>query len=295
MAKAKKKAAKTSRKTPRAVAKGAARTSRVAAQRMTDHVRIVPLHHPKPMVAYEDLAHDDHDLYDGKVHTAPTNAQLVYNDGPLLTAVEVYTIFWGKSWQANSKAAALMKQINDFFKDIMKSSLITQMNEYSVPGKKIGFGSFVGTKVVTAAAPVKSITDTQVATTLKKWLASKVAPKGSANRLYFIYLEPGIVSIMGGSKSCQNYCGYHNHTGSIYYAVMPYPTCAGCLGGMSVIDAITGTSSHELCEAITDPVPGSGWYDQVNGEIGDICAWSFKKIGNWTVQLEWSNQQGKCV
>ena len=28
------------------------------------------------------------------------------------------------------------------------------------------------------------------------------------------------------------------------------------------------TSSHELCEAITDPVPGERWYDQTHGEIG---------------------------
>ena len=69
---------------------------------------------------------------------------------------------------------------------------------------------------------------------------------------------PGIVSIMGGSKSCQNYCGYHSNAGATYYAVMPYPTCSGCLGGMTALDAITGTSSHELCEAITDPVPGTG-------------------------------------
>jgi len=104
-----------------------------------------------------------------------------------------------------------------------------------------------------------------------------------------------IVSIMGGNKSCQNYCGYHNHVGKVYYAVMPYPTCNGCLGGMTAFDALTGTSSHELCEAITDPVPGSGWYDNANGEIGDICAWNFKKVAGYTVQLEWSNAQGKCV
>jgi hypothetical protein len=76
---------------------------------------------------------------------------------------------------------------------------------------------------------------------------------------------------------------------------MPYPTCAGCLGGMAAFDALTGTSSHEFCEAITDPVPGSGWYDQVNGEIGDICAWHFKKVAGYNVQMEWSNAQNKCL
>ena len=70
---------------------------------------------------------------------------------------------------------------------------------------------------------------------------------------------------------------------------------SGCLGGLSVMDALTGTSSHELCEAITDPVPGTGWYDQTNGEIGDICAWKFKTLAGYNVQLEWSNKDGKCV
>ncbi len=113
--------------------------------------------------------------------------------------------------------------------------------------------------------------------------------------LYFIYLDPGVVSIMGGSRSCQSYCGYHNNVAKVFYALMPYPSCTGCLGGQSVFDVLTGTSSHELCEAITDPIPGSGWYDDNNGEIGDICAWKFKKIAGYNVQLEWSNAAGKCI
>ena len=64
---------------------------------------------------------------------------------------------------------------------------------------------------------------------------------------------------------------------------------------MAAFDALTGTSSHELCEAITDPVPGEGWYDDVNAEIGDICAWSFKNVAGYKVQLEWSNAKNKCV
>ena len=59
--------------------------------------------------------------------------------------------------------------------------------------------------------------------------------------------------------------------------------------------ALTSSSSHELCEAITDPIPGQGWYDDSNGEIGDICAWKTKKLGPYTVQLEWSNAAEACV
>jgi len=63
---------------------------------------------------------------------------------------------------------------------------------------------------------------------------------------------------------------------------MPYPGCAGCLGSYASFVALTSTSSHELCEAITDPIPGQGWYDDANGEIGDICAWQTKQIGGYT-------------
>jgi len=52
---------------------------------------------------------------------------------------------------------------------------------------------------------------------------------------------------------------------------------------------------ERVFEAITDPIPGEGWYDDANGEIGDICAWQTKRLGNYTVQLEWSNKANKCM
>jgi hypothetical protein len=264
-----------------------------------EHIRTVPLHHPKPSVTFDELARSkrkekERDLFDGHPHPAPASAHLDYNGGPLLTHVQVYTIFWGTKWSSAS-GTHLMGKLNAFYQAILVSPLIDQLGEYSVPGKAIGHGAYIGTKVITAQAPVGSITDSVIRTRLKSWIAAGTVPKNTKNTLYFIYLDPGIISIMGGSKSCQNYCGYHDHTGSVYYAVMPYPTCSGCLGGMKAFDALTGTSSHELCEAITDPVPGSGWYDGVNGEIGDICAWNFKKVAGYTVQLEWSNKKNKCV
>jgi hypothetical protein len=42
----------------------------------------------------------------------------------------------------------------------------------------------------------------------------------------------------------------------------------------------------ERVSGITDPIPGAGWYDDTNGEIGDICAWKFKTVAGYTVQLE---------
>lgn len=242
-----------------------------------EHIRVVPLHQPAAAAP-----------------ARKAKAKLTYRGGALIQNVEVSTIFWGTKWGTPS-STDIMGKLNKFFTDILTSALIDQLAEYNVPGQTIGHGSFVGTKVITQNAPAASVTDSAIQTQLKKWIASKTIPKNTVNTLYFIYLDPGIVSIMGGSRSCQSYCGYHSNTGKIYYAVMPYPSCTGCLGGLQTFDALTGTSSHELCEAITDPVPGSGWYDDTHGEIGDICAWKFKQLLGYTTQLEWSNQRQKCV
>ena len=64
---------------------------------------------------------------------------------------------------------------------------------------------------------------------------------------------------------------------------------------LALLPALTSTSSHELSEAITDPIPGQGWYDDNNGEIGDICAWKTKQLGSFTIQLEWSNSANNCI
>jgi len=265
-----------------------------------EHVRVVPLYHPKPSVSIDELSgrrkkEADGDLFDGQAPAAPANAHLTYNGGALLTNVAVFTIFWGTKWGTTPASTTLMSDLNKFFTVILTSPLMDQLQAYNVPGQAIGHGAFIGTKLIKTNAPVGSITDSAVQKQLKSWIAAGTVPKSTKNTLYFIYLDPGIISIMGGSKSCQSFCGYHNHTGKVYYAVMPYPSCSGCLGGKAVFDALTGTSSHELCEAITDPVPGAGWYDNTNGEIGDICAWNFKQVSGYNVQLEWSNQQNKCV
>jgi hypothetical protein len=132
---------------------------------------------------------------------------------------------------------------------------------------------------------------------LQREISSNAAfPQPSPNTLYFVFLPSGTTVVQGGSSSCQQFCGYHDAIGNgIFYAVMPFPDCPGCLGGVAQLDALTSTSSHELCEAITDPIPGQGWYDDANGEIGDICAWKTKKLGKYAVQLEWSNRANKCL
>src|SRR5947209_19701560 len=200
------------------------------------------------------------------------DARLTYRNGPLLANVEVFTVFWGKLWGGTASSRSLMDRINRFFADILVSPLLDQLGEYGVPGKTIGHGSLTGSTAISANAPAGSVTDSALKQQLRRWIASRAVPKITRNTLYFIYLDPGTVSIMGGGRSCQSYCGYHNDAGKAYYAVMPYPTCGGCLGGLAARDARPGTSSHELCGAITHRVPGAGGYTAVTAGITDTRA-----------------------
>jgi hypothetical protein len=222
-------------------------------------------------------------------------AKLTYRNGPLLTGVHVYTIFWGAAWQQPPQSDLLTK-INTFFDFILASELIDQLAEYSVPGQKIGHGVLIGTNTLLAEPPGKTLQDSAIQQMIQTQISAGAFPANTPNNLYFVFLPPGVQVIQGGSASCKVFCGYHDAiNNSIFYAVMPYPGCAGCLGGLSDFDALTSTTSHELCEAITDPIPGQGWYDDNNGEIGDICAWKTRTLGGYTIQLEWSNKANTCM
>ena len=252
-----------------------------------DPIRVVPLHLPAGL-----------DLAAPGIPASPP-PQLTYRNGPLLGAVEVYVIFWGSDW-ANAPQSGIAQSLTQFFPFVLTSPLLDQMAEYSVPGTSIEHGRYLGSTNITTPTLHHSVTDKHIQRMLQQALGTNAAlPQPTPNTLYFIYLPPGVAAVQGGSRSCTAFCGYHNSIsaagGNIYYAVMPYPNCQGCLGGLAPLDALTSTSSHELCEAITDPVPGAGWYDDTHGEIGDICAWKTKALGAYTVQLEWSNKANSCI
>lgn len=152
-----------------------------------------------------------------------------------------------------------------------------------------------------ATAAQTQIDDNSVQTVLATLIKQGQVTPPDAQTLYLLFFPDTIQLTFGSDASCQTFCGYHNNfqydaTGTqVLYAVLPFPSCAGCLGGMHPIDALTSVVTHEVAEAITDPIPPQGWYDQTNGEIGDICAWQTRIESGHTVQLLWSNRQNSCV
>jgi hypothetical protein len=222
------------------------------------------------------------------------SANLTYRNGPLLTSVEIVSVFWGSDWN-DAANRQLMQGLNSFFRWVVTSPYIDQLDEYSVTNQPIGHGGFTGTVVVSDVVSA-SVTDSAMQQMVDSGIARKTLPGPTPNTLYFTFVPPGVTVVAGKDESCQAFCGYHDRSASgRYYAVVPYPGCAGCLSDLTPLDAMTSVCSHELAEAVTDPVPGQGWYDDTQGEIGDVCAWKNKKLGGYEVQLLWSNRAKQCV
>ena len=130
-----------------------------------DAIRIVPLHLP------DTLGQPTAEAAAALPAAAP---QLTYRNGPLLTAVEVFTIFWGPAWQ-QAPQSAMLTQINQFFDFILTSPLIQQLAEYSVPGKTIGNGKHTGTLTITTPKLKHSVSDTAIQHMLQQEIASNPA------------------------------------------------------------------------------------------------------------------------
>ncbi|KAJ3081488.1 hypothetical protein HDU99_005573, partial [Rhizoclosmatium hyalinum] len=144
--------------------------------------------------------------------------------------------------------------------------------------------------------------------------------KPTANTYYPIHFAPGISITQGGSASCSVFCAYHGTidisslnvgTKYLYYGVIPDQggSCAGgCGSNPSTVNNMFSVASHELAEAATDAAVGVAtvigsplaWYDQTNGENGDICnAQQGTTVGadgvTYVVQLTWSNSDNACI
>jgi hypothetical protein len=227
------------------------------------------------------------------VHSASYGSvpgQLNDHGGSVISSAAFLPIFYNAA-----TASALQNGIDTFLNSFSGSDpgmkVITQ---YSKSGNSISAtlghtADFVDNKT----AP-SSISDSGIRSYLTGLFnAGKLT--ANTNTVYGVYLPSGTRSTNGSSSSCTSYCGYHSsytYSGkTIKYAVFPYLTCSGCsLSGKTVVNMETIVSSHEIREAITDPV--DAWWESSSGyEADDKCAWHnlYQQSGGAWVQPEYSN------
>jgi hypothetical protein len=253
----------------------------------------------------------------------PAMPQVANSGGPVLTKPKVVPVFF--------PGFAYRTEILDFLSKLGKSAYWKAVSD------EYGVGAIEALPPIDATdAPPATLPDSAIQT----WLQSRFdgthpefganAIEGAVYALYYpstttIYLgnvpnpdagtsTDGGTHRGGGSQaSCRSFGGYHgdlkiNGAGASYAVV---PQCAS-FGPLNGADVVTGTSSHELIEAATDPFPMSApAYSMIDddhvvwtfvlgaGEVGDMCAQyddSFYKdneIG-YTVQRSWSNAAAKA-
>ncbi len=207
---------------------------------------------------------------------------VTYHGGALLTAVEAQAVYLGSDWNSNATLKTQSAAIDKYLADIVQSSYMDMMTN---AGYGVGRGT-ASAGVVDDVALNKSSTlsDSSIQSYLKSMISAAKVTVPDANRLYVVYVEPGVVVSLGRSTSQNSFLGYHGAFSAngkdIRYVVLPYPgspnPSPNSQGIANVIDELTMVTSHELAEAVTDPdvnYKGIGWYDdQLDGEIGDLTS-----------------------
>ncbi len=270
---------------------------------------------------------------DGKPVQPPAGAHLSYYGGPVMSNVQVVTVFW-----TSAVDAGVQTTMPAFYSAITDSTYYDLVSEYATnitpvgggsgTNQSIGRGSSGGTFTIIPSTcndgSLCTIDDTAIQSELLAQIngghlpAPELDNKGNVNTLYMIYFPLNVTITQGGSQSCVVFCAYHGTTSAQYklnnleYGVFPdMSPSSSCFGGCGAdpnyLNDTTAVSSHELVEAVTDAQvglanvvgPPLAWYDSVNGEIGDICnaQQATVTIGGttWTVQTQWSNALGNCV
>jgi len=240
---------------------------------------------------------------DKVLSAAPAGAHLTNFGGPVLKNVDVHPVFWNSSTQFQSN-------INAFYKAVTNSALFDLLSQYSGIGRGSGVNGFVDNRTTTR------VTDAAVQTELNRLFSAGSLPAPSANSYFPVHFPSGVtITAPDGSRSCVQFCAYHGtyvrNGVNVNYGVIP-DQGGGCAGGCGNnaqrVNNMDSVASHELVEAVTDPAvglatvfgPPLAWYDETNGEIGDICnGQQGTTVGGdgvtYTIQLEFSNAASNCV
>jgi hypothetical protein len=254
-------------------------------------------------------------------------ANVFYYGGPVVSNPQVIAVYWGPNVDSQ-----IVSTIPSFYQDVLSSFYEDGLYEYSTLGvtghtghagsnQAIGRGTFVTGTTITPSNTNTTVTQDDIANELSSQItnghlqAPQFDATGNASTIYMVYFPSGITISLFGSNSCQIFCAFHygfQYNGVLVpFGVFPELLSGPCVGGCgsdpTQFNNLTSVSSHELIEAITDTDVSAAinidfplaWYDQSNGELGDICNQLAQNIvvgtNTWTVQKYWSVKLNNCT
>ena len=251
----------------------------------------------------------------------PGHHELTYHGGDLVQHAAVFVIFWGPEWQNDPEHQAAAADVRSLFQGLSASPFGCSWQEWELPGKPIGAGSYLGDEIIPTepVPPGGQLADADIQARIVTEVNAHRAPAATDDTFYVVVPPKGVPVDAGGETGCGGtnftFCGYHdsflNGGQRFRYTALPYPCDQG--GFTCFVDAqenpgraLEAVGSHELAETVTDPdgapVGNSGWYEDRTGEENaDICAndtcLADLTIGpdSFTVNSLWSNLATGCV
>jgi hypothetical protein len=234
------------------------------------------------------------------LHAAkPTGSSLlVDHGGKLLPSSTTYAIWWGSSGFPADEQTAMPSLLRGFG----GSSYFATADQYMRGGTATS--TYVNAYADTSAPPSHGPSVNTIVNEVSSVLnAHGLTP--DPNAIYFVYTS---------NFPKLHYCAWHSAgtIGGVTVQVAYIPNTTGVTGcappgGYTAPNGLTqGTQSiadstaHEFMEAVTDPVPASGWTDKNGAEIADKCVTFYGGLvtlgkTKWELQGEWSNADAGCV
>lgn len=212
-------------------------------------------------------------------------AKFADNGGPVLSAAQIYIIYWGRTWTPGLSASPAASQIASAVQTVVASSYLTGLAQY----RNIGPATVSRSLVVTASDPPSEFTNDHIEAFLDALFDTGALPDPDDDALYLVTIPAGIHS------DANEFVGEHS-----YYERHGQPIRYAWTADSLSLDRATRIITHELVESLTDPqgnailgAPGTchqhGWC-----EIADICP-STGLLNGVTVASYWSNAAGECV
>ena len=207
---------------------------------------------------------------------------MTYQGGPLLGCPELIGVYWGAFTSA--EVTGMQNWMHGFVEYL--GGVDQPQGQEPVIQQYGTFGGTVGAFYQVASAP-STASEADVHTLITNAQAAGHLPAFSVERLFVVFTKG--VSFPGLNTA---WCAYHNHWGTgQYFAIVPVATGVCASGG--ALQAWQGVAAHEILEAATDPMPGSGWVEG-SEEGGDSCNRDFAPVSFGTTQRYADNLQAAC-
>jgi hypothetical protein len=283
----------------------------------------------------------------GVLPAAGVEHGMIDRGGPVMQGPDVYLLFWlppGQHFDSGGSTAGdslYESLINRFFTDVWASKYLSIASEYpgtcgpGVAATKDCLGPLTLHESVVETTPypragtvADPLQDADIQALLTKFMADHNPPiTPGLNTMFFVFTGAGIQECQTPNHCTTNeFCAYHSNFNQnprsklnpnpVIYAYMPtLGSLPGCSEGIQwsanqlAADREIIAISHELIEAITDPLVGAdpAWNEPGTFfEIADICDGQLGEQGvdgtnlhanghSYVVQEEWSNDLDACV